>query len=321
MRVLFAGSPSIAVPTLEAIAASRHQLAGVLTNPESHAGRGLKRAKMPVAEAAEKLLGSSVPIYTFETLRAEARQAVSACAPDILVSFAYGRLFGPKFMALFPRGGINVHPSLLPRWRGSSPIQHAILEMDAETGISIQAIAPEMDTGDLYLVERIPLTGRETARSLAELSGQKAAPLVVQVLDAIEEGRAQPRPQTGEPSYCRMISKEDGLIDWSQPARTIDARIRAFDPWPGTFTYFRGQQLNILEASPLDACEGISAIRDVTNALPGTIIAVDGQKGIIVSTGKGFLAITRLQRATRNAVGSREFANGVRDLAGTVLGH
>lgn len=320
MRVLFAGSPAIAVPTLEAIAASRHRIVGVLTNPESHAGRGLRRAKMPVAEAAERLLGNSVPIFTFETLRSEARQAVSACAPDILVSFAYGRLFGPKFMALFSRGGINVHPSLLPRWRGSSPIQHAILEMDAETGISIQSIAPEMDTGDLYLVQRIPLSGRETARTLSELCGLTAAPLAVQVLDAIEEGRAQTRPQEGTPTYCRMISKEDGRIDWSQPARIIDARIRAFDPWPGTFTFFRGQQLNILEASPLEACQGPSASWGMTNALPGTIIAVDMQKGIIVSTGEGFLAITRLQRATRNAVGFREFANGVRDLAGTVLG-
>ncbi|MCX8013485.1 MAG: hypothetical protein N3A02_04240 [Rectinema sp.] len=143
---------------------------------------------------------------------------------------------------------------------------------------------------------------------------------MVQVLDAIEDGRAQARPQEGVPTYCRMISKDDGRIDWSLPARRIDARIRAFDPWPGTYTSFHGHQLHILEAYVLDDPAGILPVRDVTNVLPGTIIAVDGQKGIIVRTGEGFLAITRLQRATRKAVGFREFANGTRDLAGSMFG-
>jgi methionyl-tRNA formyltransferase len=222
-------------------------------------------------------------------------------------------------MALFPRGGINVHPSLLPRWRGSAPIQHAILAMDAETGISIQTIAPEMDTGDLVLVQRIPLTGRETAGLLSEYCARAAAPMVIEALDRIAEGRARPRPQSGEPTYCGKISKEDGRIDWTRPSRELDARIRAFDPWPGSYTPLRGTRLSILEAEPLDTLVSTEMGEHVTNSAPGTIIAVSVSHGIVVATGCGYLAVKRLQLATRKPVGAREFANGARGLVGTVL--
>lgn len=320
MRVLFAGSPEIAVPALEAIAASQHEVAAVLTNPDSKVGRGLKVEQTQVARAARRIFGERVPVFMFETLKAEARNSISACKPDILVSFAYGKIFGPKFMALFPKGGINVHPSLLPRWRGSSPIQHAILAMDSETGISIQTIAPEMDTGDLLLVSRIPLGGRETARTLSELCARLAAPLVVEVLDQIEHGTAKAEPQIGEPTYCSKISKEDGHIDWTQASREIDARIRAFDPWPGSYTFLRGMRLSILEAEPFDDFSPSGAPGHVTNVQPGTIIAVVAQKGMVVQTGQGFLAVKQLQLATRKATGYREFANGMRELIGTILG-
>ena len=320
MRVLFAGSPEIAVPALEAIAASHHEVAAVLTNPDSRVGRGLKVEQTPVASAARRIFGEQIPIFTFETLNAEARSRISVCRPDILVSFAYGKIFGPKFMALFPKGGINVHPSLLPRWRGSSPIQHAILAMDSETGISIQTIAPEMDTGDLLLVSRIPLGGRETTRTLSEHCARLSAPLVVEVLDQIERGTAKARPQIGAPTYCSKISKEDGLIDWKRTSREIDARIRAFDPWPGSYTFLRGMRLSILEAEPFDDFSPSVVSGHVTNVQPGTIIAVIAPKGMVVQTGQGFLAVKQLQLATRKATGYREFANGMRDLVGTILG-
>jgi len=320
LRVLFAGSPEIAVPALEAIVASHHEVAAVLTNPDSRVGRGLKVEQTPVASAARRIFGEQIPIFTFETLNAEARSRISVCRPDILVSFAYGKIFGPKFMALFPRGGINVHPSLLPRWRGSSPIQHAILAMDSETGISIQTIAPEMDTGDLLLVSRIPLGGRETTRTLSEHCARLSAPLVVEVLDQIERGTAKARPQIGAPTYCSKISKEDGLIDWKRTSREIDARIRAFDPWPGSYTFLRGMRLSILEAEPFDDFSSSVVSGHVTNVQPGAIIAVIAPKGMVVQTGQGFLAVKQLQLATRKATGYREFANGMRDLVGTILG-
>ncbi len=319
MRVLFAGSPEIAVPTLKAIAASTHTVVGVLTNPEAKVGRGLKPTDTPVATAATALFGNAVPIFTFESLRTEARETIAEHAPDILVSFAYGRIFGPKFMALFPRGGINVHPSLLPRWRGSSPIQHAILARDRETGISIQLLAPEMDTGDILLSRRLELSGKETARSLTEFCAAAAAPMVIEALDAIEAGRAQAVPQRGEPSYCGKIAKEDGRIDWKTISLEIDAKIRAFDPWPGTFTFFRQTRLSILEAELADDFVPDSSAGHVTNSAPGTIIAVSAQRGIIVAAGQGYIAVKRLQLATRKAVGYRDFANGTRDIVGTVF--
>lgn len=319
MRVLFAGSPEIAVSAIKAIADSSHTVVGVLTNPEAKVGRGLKLSDTPVAAMAKSLWGANVPVFTFESLRTEARAEIAALHPDILVSFAYGRIFGPKFMALFPRGGINIHPSLLPRWRGSSPIQHAIFARDSETGISVQLLAPEMDTGDLVLVRRIPLTGRETSRSLSELCARQAAPMVVEALDAIEEGRAQPVPQIGESTYCGKIFKEDGRIDWTMPSIEIDARVRAFDPWPGSFTSLRESRLSVLEAEPSDDFVPADGTGHVTNSAPGTIIAVSAQRGIIVKAGQGFLALRRLQLATRKASGFRDFANGVRDLVGTVL--
>lgn len=319
MRVLFAGSPDIAVPTLEALAASSHVVVAVLTNPASTKGRGLRVSDTPIAQAATRLWGDRVPVFRFETLKTEARAAVAACNAEILVSFAYGHLFGPKFMALFPRGGINVHPSLLPRWRGSAPIQHAILAMDTETGISIQTIAPEMDTGDLVLVQRIPLTGKETAGALSEYCAHAAAPMVVEALDRIEDGRAVFMSQRGEPTYCGKISKEDSRIDWAKSSRELDAQIRAFDPWPGSYTSLRGARLSILEAEPLDEYMPIEKDEHVTNPAPGTIIAVSASKGIVVATGRGFLAIKRLQLATRKPMGAYEFANGVRGLVGAVL--
>lgn len=319
MRVLFAGSPDIAVPSLEALAASSHTVVGVLTNPESKVGRGLKMSGTPVAQAATRLWGECVSIFTFETLKSEARAAIAACNADILVSFAYGRIFGPKFMALFPKGGINIHPSLLPRWRGSSPIQYAILAMDGESGISVQTIAPEMDSGDLLCVRRIVLSGRETAGAFSDVCAHFAAPMVVETLDGMQAGTILPQPQVGDPSYCGKISKEDGHLDWRKSSRELDARIRAFDPWPGSFTTLRGARLSILEAEPLDDFVPSDTGTPVTNSLPGTIIAVAAQKGIVVNTGAGCLAIKRLQLATRKAVGFHEFANGVRNLLGTVL--
>ncbi len=319
MRILFAGNPDIAVPTLESLHNSSHEVVGVLTNPVTKAGRGLKMNSTPIAQAALRLWGESVPILAFETLKSEARAAVSAVLPDILVSFAYGRIFGPRFMELFPKGGINVHPSLLPRWRGSSPIPHAIMFMDKETGISIQTIAPEMDTGELLHVHRIPLKGRETSASLSELCAQLAGPMVVEVLDEIERGIAKPRPQIGEPTYCRKITKEDGHIDWHRSSREIDARIRAFDPWPGSYTFLRNLRLSILEAEPFDDFDSMNNAGYMTNHSPGTIIAAVVQKGIIVKAGDGYIAIKRLQVATRKAVGFQDFSNGARDIIGAVL--
>lgn len=317
MRVLFAGSPAIAAPALLEIAA-RHEIVGVLTNPESARGRGNEILPTAVETAAREKLGISPPILKPGKLDAAARAAITALAPDILVSFAYGRIFGPKFLALFPRGGINVHPSLLPRHRGSSPIQQAILDRDAETGVSVQALALEMDSGDLYAVERFPLSGEETAATLSERCAAIGARLAASVLDDIERGRAAPRPQEGMPTYCRKITKDDGLIDWTEPATTICARIRAFDPWPLAYTVLGGKRLTILESVPCaESCLlATSAGRALPKPEPGTIIGMDKALGIVTMTGEGCLALRKLQFAAKKALAYKDFANGLRGLAG-----
>jgi methionyl-tRNA formyltransferase len=321
VRVLFAGSPDIAVPSLIRIS-FEHEVVGVLTNPESAKGRGLALERTPVSEAAFDLFGDSVPVLAPERLGAEAREAVAALRPDILVAYAYGRIFGPRFLALFPRGGVNVHPSLLPRFRGPAPIPSAILARDRETAITVQRIALEMDSGDILGQLVLPLTGNETAEDLAEFAAIMGADLLSQVLEEIGEGRESPRPQEGAPSYCSMLRKEDGLVDWRAPLLDIDAKIRAFYPWPGAYTYFRGMRLNLLEAFPyphVTFAAGPSSL-DFEDAVPGTLLGLDKSRGIMVQTIDGLLALRRLQVQHKKALPYREFANGMRDLAGTVLG-
>ena len=321
MRVLFAGSPDIAVPSLVRVS-FEHEIVGVLTNPESAKGRGLSLEATPVAMAAEAVLGDRVPVLAPLRLGAEARSAVAALEPDILVSYAYGRIFGPKFLALFPKGGVNVHPSLLPRFRGPAPIPSAILARDSETAITIQRIAREMDTGDILGQLSLRLAGTETAEDLSEVAAIMGADLLSQVLEEIQEGRETPRPQLGEPSYCSMLRKEDGLIDWAGPLLDIDAKIRAFYPWPGAFTYFRGARLNILEAFPyphVTFAAGPNSL-DFEDAPPGTVLGLDKSRGIMVQTRDGLIALRRLKVQQKKALPYREFANGMRQLVGTVLG-
>jgi methionyl-tRNA formyltransferase len=313
MRILFAGNPEIAVPALRAIAASQHVLCGVLTNPESVKGRGLHASPSAVAAAAASLEPSPA-LLSFARAGSEARAAVEALHPDLLVSFAYGHLFGPRFLALFPRGGINIHPSLLPRHRGPSPIPFAILGRDTGTGVSIQTLAAEMDCGDILAVHGFDLDQTETTGSLSLYAGQIAAEMLVPVLDGIEADSILALPQTGSPSYTTLISKDDGRIDWSLGCLDIDARIRAFTPWPGAWTILGDKRLSILEARPFpgDSAESLAA--------PGTVLGLDRSRGLMIKTIDGAMALMRLQLPARKPLTAREFVNGTRGLDGIHLG-
>jgi methionyl-tRNA formyltransferase len=252
-----------------------------------------------------------------ESLKGEARELAAALRPDLLVSFAYGKIFGPRFLALFPRGGINIHPSLLPKYRGPTPIPQAILAGDRETGITIQRIAPEIDSGDILVQERTPLGGRETAAALGALMARKAAELLPSLLRALEAGSLEARPQNHrEASYCSLIAKEDGLIDWSGGVRGIDAKIRAYNPWPLSWTYHGKERLYILEAEPLGEGEtGQSA-----GSPPGLVLGIDKRRGILVQTGSGILALKVLQYQAKKALEWRAFLNGARNFMGACLG-
>ena len=313
MRILFAGSPDIAVPSLEAVYRQDGiELAGVLTNADSSKGRHGALFPTDIAEAAQKMTG--IPVLKPEKLDASAREQVAALKPDLLVSFAYGHIFGPKFLALFPLGGINVHPSLLPKYRGPSPIQAALLNRDAETGITVQMLAAEMDRGDILAAEKIELSGRETAGSLSELAAQKAALLLVSVLTQIKDGTAVKTAQNHEEAvYCKLISRDDGLIDWSLSAAQIEAKIRAFDPWPLCRTIHKGRELYILKA---DIFKG-----QIQEKSSGQVLGIDKENGILIQTGDGILSVTQLQYQAKKALAWRDFLNGARDFIGSQLGN
>ncbi|MDR0567586.1 MAG: methionyl-tRNA formyltransferase [Spirochaetaceae bacterium] len=327
MRILFAGSPGIAVPSLGALAAMQIAgaditVAGVLTNPDSPRGRSGKPEPTEVSAAAEELsqklerLGhSGIAQFKPETLGPEAREAAAGLKPDLLVSFAYKRIFGPKFLGIFPLGGINVHPSLLPKYRGASPIPAAILNRDTETGISIQSIAAEPDSGLIIAQERFPLQDRETAATLSERVAQKAGAMLPAILEAIARNGITGTAQTGEVSYCALLSKADGLIDWTLPADAIDAQIRAYTPWPLARTAHRGQYLYLLTAEPYKNAGAFSG-----KAVPGGVLGTDKTAGILVQTGRGVLGITRLQYQTKKALDWRTFLNGSRNFLEAVLG-
>ncbi len=310
MRILFAGTPEIAVPSLER-AAAEFDVCGVLTNPDKVQGRGKKILPPPVKVKAMEL---GIPVLQFDTLGSDARESITALAPDILAVYAYGRIFGPKFLSLFKLGGINVHPSLLPKYRGSSPILSAILHGDKESGITVQQIAQEMDRGDILTQFRFPLTGKETTFSLSEYAAVKGADLLVEVLHRIDEGTVESVPQNdAKATYCGKIEKSDGEINWGEAVEIIERKIRAFNPWPVCYSFLDGKRLNIFEAEIMQ--EGESG-----GDTPGKILGVDKNHGILVQTVNGILAVQKLQLQSKKAMDWKTFINGMPKIIGLVLG-
>lgn len=309
MRILFAGSPAIAVPSLVAIA-KKHEVVAVLTNPPSSRGRKLKIAATPVAEAAGQL---GIKVLSPEKLDAKERELIKALNPDLLVVFAYGKIFGPKFLTLFPKGGINAHPSLLPRWRGCAPIPMAILAGDKKTGLCVQRIALKMDAGDILRKEELALTGLETSESLSLLASELGAKLLLETIEQIEHGTEKGEAQAdADATYCTFLSKEIACLDWNLTAQELNARIRAFYPWPGAYTTFLGERLLILEAKV--QAEKKSGME------PGTVLSIDKSEGIMIQTGSGQLAVRRLQLCGKKPMDYRAFANGARGFIGCKLG-
>lgn len=329
MRIVYAGSPGIAVPALEALVdleqTGEHGVVGIVTNPDSPRGRHGKPEPTEVSVAAtglsenRKAQGRPALVQLKpENHSAQVLDQIAALKPDLLISFAYGHIFGPRFLGLFPQGGINIHPSLLPRYRGPTPIQAAILAGDRETGITIQTLAKEMDAGDILVQERFPLSGKETTGDLSALVAQKAAALLPDLLKRLTQGMPIGRPQAHEQaSFCSLITKEDGHIDWSWSAASIAARIRAFTPWPRSWTLHGEQYLYILEGKP---CTVVEPMAQTKPAVPGTVLGIDKQEGILIQTGAGVLGVTRLQYRTKKALAWRIFLNGTRNFIGSSLG-
>jgi methionyl-tRNA formyltransferase len=323
MNILFAGTPAIAVPSLEAVAALAGEggfcrLAGVLTNPDAAKGRHGGAVPSDLGLAAGRIEGRLPPFAVIKSASVDEAcfRSVKALGADLLVTFAYGVIFPPEFLALFPMGGINVHPSLLPKYRGATPIPAAIMNRESETGITIQRLAPELDSGNILLQTTIPLTGRETSASLSAVAAEKGAALLVTVLRALAENNAAAvTPQNHAlATFCDKFERKDGRIDWRQSASAIDARIRAFTPWPLSYTRHGDAELYILEAAPYNGLVGAGGAADA-----GAVIGSDRDAGIVIQTGDGLLAASRLQYRTRKALDWRAFLNGARNFIGSVL--
>jgi methionyl-tRNA formyltransferase len=300
LRLVFMGTAGFAVPSLEALAQGPHRLVAVYTQPARPAGRGLHPRPSPVEVAAERL---GLPVRRPESLRApEAQAAFSALAADLAVVAAYGLILPRPILAAPRLGCINLHASLLPRWRGAAPIQRALLAGDAKTGVTIFQMEPSLDTGPILASESIPIGPASTAQSLHDDLAALAARMIGPVVDNLAAGRAHPRPQPEDGvTYAAKIDKAEARLDWTRPAALLERQVRALEPW----TELGGQRLRV-HAAQLAAGHGV----------PGEVL----DDRLTVACGEGALRLLRLQPAGGKAMASDDFLRGHKVLIGSRLG-
>jgi methionyl-tRNA formyltransferase len=307
LRVAFAGTPQFAVPALQALLASRHTVVGVLTQPDRPQGRGRQLIPSPVKAHA---LSAGLAVAQPATLRTATEvAAVAGLGADVMVVVAYGQILPAEVLRLPRLGCINIHASLLPRWRGAAPIQRAILAGDALTGVTLMQMDEGLDTGGVLAVHSVPIGARDTSASLHATLAACGAQALLEVLDAVSAGTLQARAQPAVGvTYAAKISKAEAPIDWRAAAAAISAQVRAFNPWPVAETVFADQPLRIHDAyaGPDDAAP---------RAAPGTWLGLAGE-ALRVACGAGELHVTQLQRAGRKVVAAREFVNSTGAAAG-----
>jgi methionyl-tRNA formyltransferase len=307
-RVAFFGSPDFAVPTLTALIESPYRPCVVVTQPDRPAGRGRTPRPSPVKVAAE---AAGIDVLQPARLRdPEATAALASFRPELQVIAAYGQILRPDVLALPRFGTLNVHASLLPRWRGASPVAAAILAGDAETGATIMLVNEGEDTGDILTARPEPIRSDDDAGSLSDRLAALGAALLLETIPAWLAGEIAPRPQDpSRATRARRLRKAQGRIDWTRPAAEIARQVRAFSPWPGATTRLRSDDVRIWRARP----EG-----DAAAGMPGTVVAIG--ETIDVATGAGLLRVEQLQRAGKRAMDARAFALGERGLVGQRLG-
>jgi methionyl-tRNA formyltransferase len=308
MRILFAGTPEFSVSPLDALLASEHQILAVYTQPDRPAGRGRKLTPSPVKQRA---LEQQIPVYQPLNFKAEEdRTALAALNADLMVVVAYGLLL-PQAVLDAPRlGCINIHASLLPRWRGAAPIQRAIAAGDTQSGVCIMQMEAGLDTGPVHLRKTCPILPSDTAQDLHDRLAQLGAEGLIEALPLLEQTDHSPEVQNdAEAVYAHKLSKEEAQIDWSQSAAQIDRLIRAFNPWPVAQTRHGDQVIRLWRASPLD---------EQSSQPPGSILRCDKQ-GLDVACGQGVLRISELQMPGKRAMAVADFVNA-QQLQGCFLG-
>jgi methionyl-tRNA formyltransferase len=308
LNIVFGGTPEFAVPALEALIAAGHRVTAVYTQPDRPSGRGQRVSQSPIKAAA---LRHGLVLEQPSTLREpNAAARLAAYRPDVMVVVAYGLLL-PQAILDVPRlGCINIHGSLLPRWRGAAPIHRALLAGDAVTGVSIMRMDAGLDTGPVLSMHETKIEARESENTLHDRLAMMGAQALVTTLDKYAASELAPQTQaTTGVTYAHKIRKEEALLDWRRSATELDAQVRAFNPRPVAETRWRDQQLRIWEAIP---------VLGDKNVVPGTVISADAS-GIVVATGAGALSLLRVQQAGRKQMSASEFLNAHR-MVGEVLG-
>ncbi|GAB3270480.1 methionyl-tRNA formyltransferase [Microbacterium lacusdiani] len=297
---MFAGTPSVAVPSLHALHAAGHDIAAVVTRPDAPLGRKRVLTPSPVAAAAEEL---GLPVIKAARLDAEATERIAALDPELAVVVAYGGLVREPLLSLPPHGWINLHFSLLPRWRGAAPVQRALMAGDRVTGAAVFRLVPELDAGDVFDELRYDVPADATAGDVLEALADLGGGLLADVVDGIAAGTAVAVPQKGEATHAAKLSIDDGLLDWREPADRVLDRFRGVTPEPGAHTLLDGARFKILAARPADA--------DADEPLPpGRARAV--KRGVLVGTGTEPILVERVQPAGKAAMDAAAWARGAR---------
>lgn len=312
-NVVFMGTPDFAVGTLKALLDSEYKVQAVFTQPDKPKGRGKSMQMTPVKEVA---MEAGIPVHQPSRIREpENLEILKQYNPDVIVVVAFGQIIPEEILNLAPYGCINVHGSLLPKYRGAAPIQWAVIDGEKESGVTTMRMDAGLDTGDMILKERIPLEEKETGGSLFDKLSEAGAQLLLKTLRALEDGTAtyEKQPEESPTAYAGMLTKQMGLIDWTKPAKEIECLIRGLNPWPSAYTTYHGKTLKIWAADV-----GTDAVSGET-IIPGTILEVT-KKTLKIQTGEGVLSIKELQLEGKKRMEVDAFLRGFAVNTGEVLG-
>ncbi|NLY60611.1 MAG: methionyl-tRNA formyltransferase [Clostridiales bacterium] len=311
MRIVFMGTPEFAIPSLEAIVSERHELIGVVTQPDRPRGRGKHMAPPPVKEWAEK---RGLKVYQPQKVRDEGFIAeLESLAPDLIVTAAYGQILPKRILDIPPLGCINVHASLLPKYRGASPIQQAIMDGEIKTGITIMYMDIGMDTGDIILQKETLIHPEENCGSLHDRLAQLGGEALKESLRLFVNGKPQGTPQNDEEAtYCQKIDKSMGRIDWNMDVDKIKNHVRALTPWPGSYTYINDMRLKIWEI-------GSKEYLQEGEVVPGKVVYANEKQGLVVAASNGRVRLSKVQAPGKRVMEDVEFLRGNKVEVNTIL--
>ena len=309
-RVVFMGTPEFAVPSLDALLDAGYEVVGAFTQPDRPSGRGHKLAACPVKQRA---LERGVPVYQFERVRGQkGLDTMRALKPDVVVTAAFGQILSKKLLGVPVHGTVNVHASLLPKYRGAAPINWCILEGETVSGVTTMLTDPGIDTGDMLLTRQVEIGENETAGELTLRLSHVGAELLIETLAGYLKGEITPVKQDeSQMSHQPMLDKEMGRIDWNRSAREIACQVRGLNPWPVAYTALEGKPLKIYQARPLEGA---------AEAVPGQVVESSAKKGLMVACGQGVLELIEIQAPAAKRMQAKAYLRGKRIEPGTVLG-